>query len=554
MSAIKTSLLALIVALTRISAEAEEAPEIGGRTPDGFVVKCYWTGVFDKTQWFGGQGVIGTFGQLGSSPLNGTQESHAFFFATQEVDDRGQMRIVVRDSQWSSTVSHLHYWSKENDKPGAGPGGNGSGAISAADLQVSATDGQKTAKGQGTVNLSVNINTTSDAYKFDVRYHPLEMQSVVRVKVSSKIKSTKWDLDIFSLSVGDEPIKPHQTTTIRREWDIPGTNFRARWLVLRECDTAYAHLVEPHGTQRQYTFDNANPGVLDISFKASVTPNSAGILKKMQDHVRFKMDGIGSSKIQWNHDNPDGKPIVTGEFLTAKLKFIGLPTKNDDFGKKNVQLLIDGAPADIARVKVFFPKLATNHPGGGKDDPNWFYYWKEGHVCGIAAGDSFDSVKAGFWTGYSRPSQDSNVRLCRLAAFEGYGPKTYSSLTGFGSVQGNGHGKGIKRVAEVLEHERHHIAIYALHGPVDTDADGVTDGSEAKLDGVKSDPSNPDTFNMSGAFNGTSDAAKLAHKVYAAIGDDEVRCRKKELDLKVPYDPTKDWADPGCQSKVPYGP
>ena len=121
MSGIRTS-LALIVALTLTGANAEEAPEIGDRTPDGFVVKCYWTGVFDQTEWFGGQGVVGTFGQL-LSPPNGTQKSHAFFFATQEVDDTGQMRTVVRDAQWSSTISHLHYWSKENDRPGAGPGG-----------------------------------------------------------------------------------------------------------------------------------------------------------------------------------------------------------------------------------------------------------------------------------------------------------------------------------------------------------------------------------------------------------------------------------------------
>src|SRR5437763_11707147 len=60
-------------------------------------------------------------------------------FRTQELDDTGKMRTVVRDAQWSSSVSHLHYWSRENDKPGAGPGGHGSGSIAAPDLQVSVT-------------------------------------------------------------------------------------------------------------------------------------------------------------------------------------------------------------------------------------------------------------------------------------------------------------------------------------------------------------------------------------------------------------------------------
>jgi len=551
MSGIRTS-LALIVALTLTGANAEEAPEIGDRTPDGFVVKCYWTGVFDQTEWFGGQGVVGTFGQL-LSPPNGTQKSHAFFFATQEVDDTGQMRTVVRDAQWSSTISHLHYWSKANDRPGAGPGGSGSGEISARDLQLSVTEGQKTAKGQSTVNLSVNLDATSDAYQFDVRYHPLEMKGL-GVRVSSEMKTMKMKASIWGLSVSDEPVKPHQTTTIRQEWDVPGTNFRARWLVSRSCDIAQVHLVDPHGTGRTYTFDSENPGVLDVNFRAVVAPSSEGILKKIKDHVRFKMDGIGASKMQWDPNNPDGKPTIAGEFLTANLKFIGLPSKNDDFGKKTVQLLVDGTPTETVKVKVFFPKLATNHPGGGKDDPNWFYYWKEGQACGIAAGDTFDSTKGGRWAGYSLPSQDSNVRLCVLAAFEGTGPRSYSSLTGFGSVKVDGHGKGLKRAAEVLEHERHHIAIYALHGPVDADGDGVPDGSEPTLDQLKSDPTNPDTFNVAGHFTGNSDSAKFARKTYGMIGDDEVRCRKKELDLKVPYDPTKDWADPGCQSKVPYGP
>jgi hypothetical protein len=551
MSAIKTSLpFALIVALTLSNAHAEEAPEIGDRTRDGFVVKCYWTGVFDKTEWFGGQGMIGTFGQLSSSPLNGTQKSHAFFFATQEVDNTGKLRTVVRDAQWSSTVSHLHYWSRENDKPGAGPGGKGSGAISAADLQVSATDGQKTAKGQSTVNLSVNINTTSDAYKFDVRYHPLEMKSVVEVRVSSEIKSTKWDADIFGLSVSDEPVKPHQTTTIRQEWDIPGTNFRARWLVTRSCETAEVHLVYPKGTQQQYTFNSDNPGVLYVYFKAAVTPGGQGALEKIRDRVRFEMDGIGSSKMEWDPATPNGKPIVEAGFLQAKLKFTGLPSKNDDFGKKKVQLLLDGQLIESATVKVFFPKLATNHPGGKSSDPNWFYYWKEGDVCGIAANDIFDGDAPRNTLGYSVPWIDHNVRLCRLAALSNQGPVTYFGFPPWGSVVGCGSGKGIKCVAEILQHERHHLALYdafvaqsQLYGVSDPDGDMIPTTGEGTTDGIASDPADPDTFNI-----------RTSIPDYATYGDDEIRCRKEELKHTVRYYPEKDWADPGCQTTTPYGP
>lgn len=553
MSAIRIALaLAMIVALTVSRAHADDPPNIGDRTPDGFVVKCYWNGVFDQTEWFGGQGVVGQFGQL-LSPLNGTQKSHAFFSATQEVDDAGKMRFMIRDAYWSSTVSHLHYWSKDNDRPAAGPGGSGQGAISPGDLQISVTEGQKTPNGQSTVNVSVFIDAISDAYKFDVTNNTLEPKGL-GVRVSSKTETKKWSANLFGLSASDEPVKPHGTTTIRQEWDVPGTNFHARWLVTRSCETAEVHLIEPKGKQKQYAFDQSDPGKLEVNFKASVEPSSPGILKKMQNDVLFAIDNIGDSKMQWDPNNPNGKPTISGKFLTAKLKYVGLPSKNADFGKKNVQLLVDGAPVESAEVKIFFPKLATNHPGGVKGNPNWFYYWKEGNVCGIASGDTFDNTRPAGEAGYARPEKDSNVRLCMLAASEGYGPRTYTGAAGYGSMQVGGHGKGIKRVAEVLEHERHHIFIYTLRGQVDGDGDAVPDASEAVLDSVKSDPNNPDTFNIAGVFTGDSESAKRARMIYSHIGDGEIRCRKKELDLTIRYYPSKDWAEPGCQSKTPYGP
>jgi len=546
MSGIKTSLpLALIVALTLTGANAEEAPGIGDRTPDGFFVKCYWTGVFDQTEWFGGTGELGVFGTL-LSPPNGTQKSHVFFFATQEVDDTGQMRTVLRDAQWSSTVSHLHYWSRANDRPAAGPGGSGSGAIPATDLQVSATDGQKTTKGESTVNLTVTLHTTSDAYKFDVRYNPLEEYHVA-VRVSSAIKTMKWDADIFGLSVSDEPVKSHKTTTIRREWDIPGTNFRARWLVSRSCDIADVHLVYPKGTQQQYTFNSDNPGVLYVYFKAAVTPGGQGALEKIRDRVRFEMDGIGSSKMEWDPATPNGKPIVEAGFLQAKLKFTGLPSKNDDFGKKKVQLLVDGKPTDAAAVKVFFQKSATNHPGGQSGDPNWFYYWKEGDVCGIGANDVFDGKAQPNCLGYTVTGKDYIVRLCARAALQNQGPVTYSGASAWGSAVVCGQGKGIKCVAEILQHERHHLALYdafyAQNQPADPDRDFVSTNDEGSTDRIQSDPNDPDTFNI-----------KLSIPDYATYGDDEIRCRKEELKHIIQYHAEKDWADPGCQTTTPYGP
>ncbi len=53
---------------------------------------------------------------------------------------------------------------------------------------------------------------------------------------------------------------------------------------------------------------------------------------------------------------------------------------------------------------------------------------------------------------------------------------------------------------------------------------------------------NPDTYQIS-----------LSNRKYAPYGDNEIRCRKVELDV-TNYHPEIDWANPGCQSKEQFGP
>jgi hypothetical protein len=324
-------------------------------------------------------------------------------------------------------------------------------------------------------------------------------------------------------------------------------SYKVHWDICCGCDEkpgAQVHLVEPE-PQTEFTFDINNPGMLEIKFKAEVTPANAESLKKMQDKVLFKMGTIGNSKMEWDAANPGGKPTVEGNFLTAKLKFTGLPAKNDDFGEKKIELLVDGTTMETVPVKIFFPKLALNHPGGKSTDPNWFYYWQEGKVCGIAATDIYDGSDSGW--GYSKPAIDSIVRLCPLAPMANSGPEVYQSGTSFGSLTVTGVGKGIKCVAETLEHERHHILIYqsfhqtiAGDATLDPDRDEITAQGEGTLDGIRSDPANGDTFNMGGG--------------YSSYGDNEVRCREVERKLTVQYFPEKDWANPGCQTHPAYGP
>ena len=567
-------LLTIVVTLQAYAAE-EPIPDLGSRTADGFLVKCYWVGTFESQEKLNEQGVIDLFGQL-SSPLNYKQTTTASIIITEEVDERGNLRAVVRGGSWSSKVTGLNYWRRTGQRLAGGNGGSGSGNIPTSGEAAPLVSIERGANTAG-IHLSWS---ESDPLAFDVDYRDLDLKMNRQkiedsIVVGQEVKKKRWKAKVMGMMATEEPVQPlGRNTVIRQEWNHRtfsphhggvASDWSARWIMTRVCQSAKLKLITPRGDprtapcdsgdgQNEFTFDKNSPGKLVINFKASVTPASA--LSAVKDRVSFSIDPIGDSKMEWDPSNPNGKATVSGGFLIAKATFTGLPSKNDDFGPKAVKLLLDGQLYEKTLVEIFFSKLnedgrplVANHPGGVASDPNWFYYWKEGAVCGIAPGDKFAQTERPGLVAYAAPTIDSDVRLCERAAMDNRGPITFTGVGTWGSVTGTGDGKGIKKVAEALEHERHHIAIWRTmeaglaRGIRDSDRDHVLDGSERSLDGVSSDPANPDTFNVD-----------LQILDYAAYGDDEVRCRKKELSLTVPYDQKKDWANPGCQSKEVYGP
>jgi hypothetical protein len=302
----------------------------------------------------------------------------------------------------------------------------------------------------------------------------------------------------------------------------------------------------PNGAN-EFTFSTASNGVLTIQFKAEVGGGSS-VLNAIKDRVTFTIENIGQAP-SWNAANPGGKASVSGNYLVATATFTGLPENNSDFGKKKVELLFDGNVLEKSEIEVFFPKHAKNHPGtNAGTDPNWFYYWKDGKVCGIPTDAIYDPQPGVY--GYVRPGVDRILRLGDLAAETNSGPEVYLSSTikpgtqppaTYGSLTVTGIGEGILCAAETVEHELYHLTIYDDQvGKSDADGDLVADASEPNLTGVDSSISNPDTFSMGGS--------------YSNYGDNEVRCRKKELSLSFTIYPEKDWANPGCQSKNQFGP
>ena len=290
--------------------------------------------------------------------------------------------------------------------------------------------------------------------------------------------------------------------------------------------------------QNEFTFSTASTGVLTMNLKAKVTPAAAAPIMAADCH--FEVDAVGTSAMAWAAANPKGKATSNGAFLTATVAFTGLPDKNDAFGKKKAILLLNGRKLDENDYEVFFPKNATNHPGGQAGSPNWFYYWKEGGVCGIPSDCIFDPQAEYGWT---QPWTDNIVRIGIDAAEINTGPETYTSrLAGFGSITTTGTGRGIKCVAETIQHEQHHLYLYkTYHGfGADPDSDGIPSLVEPTEDGVVSCPTNSDTYRLGGD--------------YCPYGDNEVRCRRIEMRLTITIRPAQDWANPGCQSFSQFGP
>ena len=93
--------------------------------------------------------------------------------------------------------------------------------------------------------------------------------------------------------------------------------------------------------QNEFTFDKATPGVLVVNFKALAVVGDQS-LQDVARHVSFEIENIGSSPV-WAQSNPGGRASVSNGFLVASATFTGLPASNNDFGKKQILLKVDGS-------------------------------------------------------------------------------------------------------------------------------------------------------------------------------------------------------------------
>ena len=303
--------------------------------------------------------------------------------------------------------------------------------------------------------------------------------------------------------------------------------------------------------QNQFTYSTNNVGVLTIDFMVKMDP--PGTAAKIAPHCQFVVEKIGNNPGTWV-TGKNGVPTASGDYLCATVTFTNLPAINNDFGWKTVKILYDGQELASQQYGVFFPRDVSNHKQPCNTCvgcPNWYYYWRQGQVCGIPATCVYDVNYKDF--GYTHVRKDIDdglipfIRLGADAPNENIGPYTFHSDGQlYGSITTMGTGKGIQCTAEVILHEQDHIDIYYLFwGQPDGDGDRIPDAHEATFRGVATDPNNPDTFNVDVEFPGLG---------YNTNGDQDIRCQLRELDMTITLHPERDWANPGCQHKNQWGP
>lgn len=376
--------------------------------------------------------------------------------------------------------------------------------------------------------------------------------------ISNWSASPTWGMSTNPVINAYSPLNGKGSITIGNggDWNPQGESYTitAEATINQKSRTAQANLKvikltfltpsgDPVGSpteNNEFVYNDASPGILTINLSVQVTP--ADMADEIKDGCTFSVGDIEGSTMTWHADNPNGKPKVNNGKLEATVTFTGLPENNSSFGKKTATIIYSGTYGSTTVTQdyeVFFLKDKTNHPqcSSCSDCPNWFFYWREGCVCGIPNNALYDP-NASF--GWCQPHIDSIIRLGPDAAARNTGPEIYYRKNSSESITVTGTGKGIKCVAETIKHEQSHIEIYKQYrGPTDSDNDGVGNIYEPNLLSIRTDPNDADSYNMAGSYSG--------------YGDNEIRCRKSEL-TPVGYDIKKDWAYPGCQSKDPFGP
>jgi hypothetical protein len=292
-----------------------------------------------------------------------------------------------------------------------------------------------------------------------------------------------------------------------------------------------------------------------------------GYVWTVKDDVTASVEYIGDTN-PFSFTPPEGK--YGNKVANCRVLFKHKLTGNRGIDKKS------------EAFQIFFEKGPLNTPEDDDSNgvPNWFEYWKKDEAVPEMEDAEYDDKGAGY--GYWDQNK-GRVYLCKAAGGIHY-PKEITVTTNVSTETfGGPKVKGTDCAAQVVAHENYHKKVTNELKGTGTDSDkwqggkshicfdewnifgwnlcvngkdydkgdscpdGLPDSYET--DTTHTDPDKPDTWNL--------EEAKGHHpkykNSYATYGDQEYMAMHTANET-AGDDQTKDWANPGKQTKTKYGP
>jgi len=286
--------------------------------------------------------------------------------------------------------------------------------------------------------------------------------------------------------------------------------------------------------QNEFTFSTNTPGVLEMNLKAEVSPT--GVATQIKDQCLFSVDAIAGSTLAWDAANPGGKPTASNDFLLATVRFSGLPSANSALGAKKAAIFFNGAKCDEESCEVFFPKSATNHPGGQAGSPNWYFYWSQTTANGANTTMVYTNGPSSYYDYFAGRTIFIDADTCD------------SHIAAWGTPQ------GIDCFAWVTAHEaKHHTQLTGFWptnwvAAQDIDSDWLPNNQETNyMPGRAYSPTNAATF---------PDTVGYGQNPIPDYEDINMRSQTSPYGLDVLWSNgtanAEDWANPGKNSATTY--
>jgi hypothetical protein len=311
----------------------------------------------------------------------------------------------------------------------------------------------------------------------------------------------------------------------------------------------------------QFTYSTDSTGVLEIPLKVKVegSTEAEGTYLRNKVNLAYLPSAIpGTQSFSWDKiPGGGGVKIITvlpDLSTTDTIVVAGLPSSNNDFGTRTLQLQVNNQNSQKAYIQTFFPATATNNPGG--INPNWYYYYSQ-YISGVSAYypgvqgyDSSSGASRFNWPGGTITIRDDAHTYPSLRIFSRSGPG--NSIVRIGDLQV----KGIHSYLVVAGHEAGHKYYYnnSVYVPTNDSGGSTTttpNPSDLDQDGVD------DAWEIEFGLNPNSRDSTIAYDTdggdgYNASGDSQLIADVYSYSLlKNNKDAWKqDWANDGLQFGV----